>query len=163
MATFLQAIPFLLLSAILSAQNAAPPAGNPAPAIDWTRAATLTGAGAAPTPQAEERSIRAIVKTFADARNARDGQIAAGLYSPDGEWLSAVGESIRGRAALAELWSTITAPIQRTIESIDFAGPNIAVVRVARQYPEPFALRHETFVFIRTGATWAIRVHQSLD
>jgi uncharacterized protein (TIGR02246 family) len=41
-----------------------------------------------------------LIKTFADARNAHDGEAVAALYSEDGEWISANGYFVHGRPAL---------------------------------------------------------------
>ena len=117
----------------------------------------------AQTAEAEERSIRMLINTFAQARNSHNGQTVAGLYSEDGEWISSTGRSVRGRSALAKLWGDLPGQVQRTVESVNFAGPNIAVVRVLTEYPDPIGRHHETFVFVKTGGAWAIRVHQSLD
>ena len=112
----------------------------------------------------DEESIRALVTTFADARNAHDGQAVAGLYAVDGEWISADGRfHVRGRAALARLWSSVDGQVQRTIQAIDLAGPSITVVRVVTQYWEPIGRHHEVFVIVRDNGEWKIRVHQSVD
>jgi uncharacterized protein (TIGR02246 family) len=113
---------------------------------------------------ADEASLRALVKTFADARNAHDGQAAAALYSEDGEWMSANGQGIvRGRADLARIWSGQTGQVQRTVQSIEFVGPNVAVVHVATQYAEPIGRHNETFVVAKESGEWSIHLHQSVD
>ncbi len=129
--------------------------------VAWTDA-LAAGAYAQSSP-ADEESIRMLVKTFANARNAHDGPAAAALYSQDGEWIGARGASVRGRIELARMWSGVTGQVQRAIQSIDFAGPNIAVVRVLTQYEQPISLHHETFIFVKDTGTWNIRVHQSVD
>jgi uncharacterized protein (TIGR02246 family) len=112
----------------------------------------------------DEASLRTLIKTFADARNAHDGQAVAALYSEDGEWMSANGQGIvRGRADLARIWSGQTGLVQRTVQSSEFVGPNLAVVRVATEYAEPIGRHNETFVFVKDSGTWNIRVHQSID
>src|SRR5947207_394633 len=127
-------------------------------------AAMLPAVGTTQTRQAEEESIRTLIKTFAEARNSHDGQTIAGMYSVDGEWISSAGYySVRGRPALAKLWGNLPGQVQRTIESIDLAGSNIAVVRVVTQYWEPIGRHHEIFVFVKAGAAWEIRVHQTVD
>ena len=111
-----------------------------------------------------EQAVRGLIKRFADARNAHDGASAAALYSEDGEWFGRGGRgTVRGRAALATLWSGVTGQAQRTIESVDFPGDAIALIRVAVRYEEPASLHHETFVVVREVGAWAIRVHQTLD
>lgn len=125
--------------------------------------AALAAEAHAQSSPADEESIRTLIKTFADARNAHDGQAAAALYSEDGEWIGAHGASVRGRPELARMWSGVTGQVQRTIQSIDLAGPNIAVVRVLTQYVDPIGLHYETFIFVKDSGTWNIRVHQSVD
>ncbi len=113
--------------------------------------------------QTEEPLIRTVITVFANARNARDGDAAAALYSEDGEWISAHGYVVRGKAALVTLWGGVTGQVQRTIESIDLAGPNIAVVRVTTQYEEPVGRHHEVFILVKLNEKWNIRVHHSGD
>jgi uncharacterized protein (TIGR02246 family) len=119
--------------------------------------------GNAQAAPAEEEPIRALIKTFADARNSHDGAKVAALYSVDGEWISSNGLSVRGRTALARLWGTLTGQVQRTIESIDLAGSSIAVVRVVTQYSDSRGRHHETFVFVKAGFAWEVRIHQTVD
>jgi uncharacterized protein (TIGR02246 family) len=107
-------------------------------------------------------SIRALVKAFADARNARDGNAAAAVYSEDGEWLSEDGHPVRGRPLLASLWGSVTGQVQRTISSIDFPSDNLAVVRVETQYDDSRGRHLEAFVFVKNDGKWSIRVHQSI-
>jgi len=126
-------------------------------------AAGFAASGKAQSTQADERSIRALVQVFADARNAHDGPAVAALYSEDGEWISSSGYALQGKEALSRLWSGVTGQVTRTIQSIDFAAPNIAVVRVFTQYAEPTGLRHETFILVKQRGEWNIRVHQSVD
>jgi uncharacterized protein (TIGR02246 family) len=124
--------------------------------------AIVTGATANP-PQTAEESIRRLVRGFADARNSHDGQTVANLYSEDGEWIADNGRVVQGRPALAALWGGLTGQVQRTIESINLAGSNIALVRVVTQYSDRPESHHESFVFVKDGAAWSIRVHQSVD
>jgi uncharacterized protein (TIGR02246 family) len=112
----------------------------------------------------EEAAVRALIKTFADARNAHDGPAVAALYSDDGEWLGPKGSPriVVGRPALAKMWSAVPGQVERTIQSIDFPGNNIAIVRVATQYPD-IGRHNETFVIIKERLKWEIRVHQTVD
>jgi len=111
-----------------------------------------------------ERDVRAQIERFADARNAHDGAAVAALYSEDGEWLSRDGrEMARGREALATLWGGVRGQVQRTIESVDFPGDSVALVRVALQYDWSAGRHHETFVLVREKGTWYIHVHQYVD
>jgi hypothetical protein len=61
------------------------------------------------------------------------------------------------------MWSGVTGQVRRTIQPINLAGPNIAVVRVLTQYDEPIGIHHETFIFVKDNGAWNIRVHQSVD
>ena len=125
--------------------------------------AIVTSIGNGQSVQTEEQSLRALVKNFADARNAHDGERVAAMYADDGEWIGARGQCRKGRSALASLWGSLPGQVQRTIQSIDFLGGNIAAVRVATQYNEPIGLHHEAFVFVKQNGVWKIRDHQSMD
>ncbi len=126
-------------------------------------AAIVTSMANGQSAKTDEQSLRALVKTFADARNAHDGERVAAMYAEDGEWIGAEGQRVKGRSALARLWGSLTGQVQRTIQSIDFAGGNIAVVRVSTQYDEPVGRHHEAFVFVKQNGVWRIRDHQSTD
>lgn len=126
-------------------------------------AATLAARLHAQPPQTDEQSIRALITAFATARNLHDGEAAARLYSEDGEWLSAKGYPAQGRTELARIWGGVTGQVQRTVESVDFPGPNISLVRVTTQYAEPIGRHHEVFICVKDDGTWKIRVHQSVD
>jgi uncharacterized protein (TIGR02246 family) len=125
--------------------------------------------------QLREEPVRALIKAFADARNAHDGQAVAALYSEDGEWISAgfptPAHGVSGRAELSTMWGLVTAKVDRTISSIDFPSPNIAVVRVATQFEAPIGRHSEVFILVNEGVkhpaspdvgTWKIRVHQTI-
>lgn len=72
----------------------------------WT--APLAAVAHAQSFQSDEASPRTLVKTFANARNAHDGQAVAALYSEDGEWIGARGASVLARPELARMWSGVT-------------------------------------------------------
>lgn len=113
---------------------------------------------------AEEEHIRALVQTFADARNAHDGAAVAVLYTEDGQWISNSGSlTVSGRPALARLWGRLSGHVRRTFDSVDFVAGNLAVVRVVTHYAEPLGRHGETFVFVKDQGRWSIRVHQSID
>src|ERR1700683_1663361 len=69
--------------------------------------------------QLREEPVRALIKAFADARNAHDGQAVAALYSEDGEGISAgfptPAQGVSGRAELSTMWGLVTAKVDRTI------------------------------------------------
>lgn len=109
----------------------------------------------------DDLSVRALIKAFADARNAHDGNAAAARYAEDGEYQGKRGTGVKGRPAIANVWSNVPAgEVRRTVQSVDFPATNVAVVRVAGEFPE---VHHETFLAIREGGGWLIRVHQLLD
>ena len=137
--------------------------------------AVIVSVGHAQTQATKEDGVRAFIKTFADARNAHDGDSAAALYTEAGEWIKVGTWStwtmvVRGRADLAKLWSGVTGHVDRTVSAIEFPGPNIAVVRVSGQYypdtgttglhPEVFVLVNENSA---TSPNWRICIHQTLD
>jgi uncharacterized protein (TIGR02246 family) len=112
----------------------------------------------------EEESIRKLIQTFADARNAHDGAAVASLYSEDGEWIGARGfGKVKGRTALEELWGRLTGQVRRTVESVEIPSDRIAVVRVTTEYEEPVGRHHEVFIVVKELGDWKIRVHQTAD
>jgi uncharacterized protein (TIGR02246 family) len=110
----------------------------------------------------EEAAVRSLITKFADARNAHDGSAAAALYAEDGELLSANGNSAVGRAALAKIWSGVSGHVERTIQSVDFPGTNIAIVHAAAQYTDTVR-GNEAFVVVKEHLKWSIWVHQTLN
>ena len=131
------------------------------------------GRGSAPRPlgnqatalDPEEAAVRSLITKFADARNAHDGPAAAALYSEDGELLSANGSSVVGRPSLAKIWSGVSGHVERTIQSVDFHGANIAIVHVAAKATDSLqadALRYnEAFVVVKEHLKWYIWVQQT--
>jgi uncharacterized protein (TIGR02246 family) len=110
----------------------------------------------------EEQTVRALIRKFADARNARDGQAAAATYSEDGEYISIwPGRTLRGRTALAVLWGGIPGQASRTIKSVEFLSPNIAALRVDAEFSTAPTLA-ETFLVVKDEGEW-IRVHQAVQ
>jgi uncharacterized protein (TIGR02246 family) len=125
--------------------------------------APIVGIVHAQSHETDEESIRALITAFANARNAQDGEAASRLYSEDGEWISAKGYVARGRSELTRTWGGVTGQVERTVQSVDFPGSNIAVVRVITQYAEPIGRHHEVFIFAKDDGKWNIHVHQSID
>jgi uncharacterized protein (TIGR02246 family) len=125
----------------------------------------------AQTPR--EQAIRDLIQTLADARNAGNGALVAALYSDDGEWIPSnpfgTGAS-KGREALTKLWTNLPGKVRRTVSSIDFPAPRIAVVRVDMRYDpkglslwQPIGLHHEVLILVEEDSRWKIRVHQTVD
>jgi len=112
----------------------------------------------------DETSVRALIRKFADLRNAHDGKAVAELYTEDGEWAGPNGEGgVRGREDLAGLWGNVPGQVERTIQSVEFPGGNLALVRVTVQYPEPIGRHHEAFIAVKENGAWFIRIHRSVD
>ena len=123
--------------------------------------------------RSREDDVRALIQRFADLRNQHDGAAVAGLYSAEGEWIGAAG-SVKGRRDLTVLWSGVTGSVTRTVTSIEFPSPLIAVVRVATEYPPPTGRHEELFVLVREADRhegrnvlapsdpWQIRLHETL-
>jgi hypothetical protein len=129
----------------------------------WIDKISLTSEGDSNYGQADE-AVRAVITRFADLRNVHDGNAVAALYADDGEWLGSQGSPslVVGRPALAKLWGGVTGQAQRRIESVDFPGRNIAIVRVPVQYPD-IGPHKEAFVLVKEDTRWNIRVHQTVD
>jgi uncharacterized protein (TIGR02246 family) len=107
--------------------------------------------------------VRSIIHDFAVGRNTQDGTKVAALYAEDGEWIAIGGTNrLRGRDALARLWGSLKGHVDRTVQSVEFPGPNIAVVRAAAQNEPPNGLFHEVFVLVQEDHHWLIKVHQTL-
>jgi hypothetical protein len=58
--------------------------------------------------RADEQAVGDVVKQFADMRNAHDGNAAAATYLQDGEYIGVEGNRVKGKEALAKLWSGVT-------------------------------------------------------
>jgi len=117
-----------------------------------------------PQNQADDGDVRALIRKFADFRNAHDGPGVAALYAENGEWFDPYGEAAaRGRQALATLWGSVPGSVGRMIESVDFLGGDVAMVRVTTQYADPIGRHHESFIVVKERGTWYIRAHQSVD
>ena len=122
----------------------------------------------------EEQTVRALIKKFADSRNAHDGKAAAETYSEDGEYISKTtalmntrytlsAQTTRGRTALAALWGGLPGQVSRTITNVEFLAPNIAVVRVNAEFSAPAAKLAEVFMVVKHEGEWKIRVHQAIQ
>jgi uncharacterized protein (TIGR02246 family) len=110
----------------------------------------------------EEAAVRTLMTTFANARNAHDGAAMAALYSGDGELRGPTGSRIVGRPALAEMWSGVKGQVERTIQSVDFPGTDIAIVHVAAKYSDT-ARGSEVFIVVKEQLKWNIWVQQPLN
>lgn len=128
----------------------------------WIDSISMDFADASANP--EEQTVRALIKKFADSRNAHDGQAAAETYSEDGEYIfTAPARTARGRTALAALWGGLPGQGSRTIDKVEFLAPNIAVVRVNAEFSAPAAKLAEVFMVVKHEGEWKIRVHQAIQ
>jgi hypothetical protein len=117
-----------------------------------------------PQDKADGESIRALIRKFADLRNVHDGPSVAALYSENGEWSGPYGKgAVRGRQALSTLWGSVSGYVGRTIESVDFLGGDVAMIRATTQYADPIGRHHESFIVVKENGVWYIRAHQSVD
>jgi hypothetical protein len=108
---------------------------------------------------ADQDAIRTLIRDFADARNAHDGNAAAQLYSENGEYGRG---AVRGREALAALWGGLNGQVKRTIQSISFPGRNVASVSVAAMYNSD--VFDEVFMVAKEAdGVWRIRLHERTD
>jgi uncharacterized protein (TIGR02246 family) len=121
-----------------------------------------TAVNAQPPSQPDQAAVRALIKAFADARNAHDVVSVVALYADEGVWISETGGQVRGRAGLLKLWNGVSGHVDRTISSIDFPAPHIAVVRVATQYADARGLHSEAFILVEENGFWKIRIHESI-
>ena len=117
-----------------------------------------------------DEAVRALVTQFADARNAHDGTAAAATYAEDGEYFNTlstpvVNGVIKGKEALAGLWSGVSGHVERRILGTEFLSPNIAAVHViaedANQLNAASQLFEETFIVLKDTSGWRIKVHQA--
>jgi hypothetical protein len=116
-----------------------------------------------PRSAADENTLRALVRKLAELRNAGEGAGVAALYSESGEWFYDNANPVRGRSNLAATWGNLPGRVERSIESIDFLGGDVAVIRVTTLYNDPPSRHHESLVVVKENGTWYIRAHQSVD
>src|SRR5579863_1352086 len=81
-----------------------------------------------------QRGARAVVEKFARLRNLHDGPGVAETYTTDADYIGLSGLPVHGRAALAELWGSVTGQARRTIVSVEMVTPHVAVVRVLAEF-----------------------------
>ncbi len=79
----------------------------------------------------DEADVRAVVARYVDARDHRDPQATAALFTPDADQLVSSGEWRRGREALvrgAMASSEKEGKRTITVESVRFPSPQVALV-----------------------------------
>ena len=116
-----------------------------------------------PPGKADLSNVRALIRNFADLRNAHNGPGVAAMYTENGEWFGPHGNLRHGRPALASMWARVDGYVERTIESVDFLGGDTAMIHVTTQYTDPSGRHHESFTVVKENGKWYIRTHQTLD
>ncbi len=109
-----------------------------------------------------EKAIREVFGRFTEARDARDGKAMAATYSEDAEYIAFNGVRVKGRSNLEEMWSGAPGQPRRTIQSVELLTPDMAVMRVVAEFDDPAERLNETFLLVREGGEWKIRVHQAM-
>jgi len=124
----------------------------------------------APTAQddAGDAAVRARIKAFEAAWNARDAARVASGYAPDGDLILGDGPRYSGRDAIgrssAAAWSGVPADrrISISIDAIRHPGPDIAIAECTARFSagEPTQDRGTWVMVRRQGAWWvaALRV-----
>jgi hypothetical protein len=109
----------------------------------------------------EERPVRALIKAFADARNAHDGKAAAATYAPGGEYRAFDRTPLRGQE-LEALWGGTIGQMSRIVRSVQFVAPNLAIVVDDERFvwSEGESRFKEAFTVIYYAGQWKILVHQ---
>jgi uncharacterized protein (TIGR02246 family) len=87
---------------------------------------------ARPDRSADEAAIRANVKAFVEAYNAKDSKALAALFTPDGQIVDEQGNVSEGREAIAQAFAQFFADapkkrIEVKIDSLRFVGADLAV------------------------------------
>jgi uncharacterized protein (TIGR02246 family) len=109
-----------------------------------------------------ERPVRALIKAFADARNAHDGAAAAATYASEGEYRAFDRPPVKGSVQLSEMWGRMTGQMSRRVNSVQFVAPNLAVVLAEERFvgPEGENQAKEVYTVARIDGEWKILVHQ---
>jgi uncharacterized protein (TIGR02246 family) len=93
--------------------------------------AMLTCAPASAQPAGDEAAIRDVVRRYVEARERRDGEAIAALFTPDADQLVSSGEWRRGREALVKGTLASSARTGGTraidIESVRLLGADVAI------------------------------------
>jgi hypothetical protein len=115
-----------------------------------------------PAIREDERPVRALIKTFADARNAHDGPAAAATYAVEGEYRAFDRPAIHGSAELGALWGRMTGQMSRSVSSVHFVAPNLAIAVSEERFvgPEGESQGREAFTVANIRGEWRILIHQ---
>jgi uncharacterized protein (TIGR02246 family) len=92
---------------------------------------TCATASAQPSAGSDDPAIRTVVRRYMEAREARDPEAVAALFTPDADQLVSSGEWRKGRDALVKgtLASSARTTGARTVvvETIRMIGPDVAI------------------------------------
>ncbi len=112
-------------------------------------------------PSADDTAIREVVRRYADAREARDPEAVAALFTADADQLVSSGEWRRGRDVLVKgtMASSAQNTGQRTItvETLRMIGPDVAIADARYEIRGAETRRMwSTFVMARQQGQWRI-------
>jgi uncharacterized protein (TIGR02246 family) len=114
----------------------------------------------AQAPTADEAAIKALVQRYMDARNARDPDAVADLFTADADQYTTGGEWRRGRAEVVAgtARSTKQNPGTRSadIAAIRFLTPDVAIADGNYDISGGDVRRWTTMVVKREAGTWRI-------
>ncbi len=120
-------------------------------------------ASAVPSAQspADDAAIRDVVRRYVDAREARDAEAVAALFTPDADQLVSSGEWRRGRDVLVNgtMASSARTTGTRTIavETIRIVGPDVAIADGRYEISGAETRKMwTTFVMVRQQGQWRI-------
>ena len=116
---------------------------------------------AAQASTTDEAAIREVVRRYVDAREARDPEAVAALFTPDADQLVSSGEWRRGRDVLVKgtMASSARTTGTRTIvvETIRMVGPDVAIADARYEISGAETRRMwSTFVMARQQGQWRI-------
>ena len=117
-----------------------------------------SGSGAS---TADDAAIRDVVRRYVEAREARDPEAVAALFTPDADQLVSSGEWRKGREALVKgtLASSARTTGTRTVvvETIRMIGPDVAIADGRYEISGAETRRMwSTFVLLRQQGQWRI-------
>jgi uncharacterized protein (TIGR02246 family) len=117
-----------------------------------------------PTPAAAEAAVKDVVARYVDARDRKDADAIAALFTPDADQLVSSGEWRRGRDAVVRgtMASSESSGGKRTItvETVRFLSPDIALAdsryEIAGLGGAATRRMWSTFLIARTPQGWRI-------
>lgn len=133
----------------------------------WTTVlviALIAAQGKVQPTSADETAVRAVVKSYLDARERRDREALRALFTEDADQLVSSGEWRKGREAIVSgtLESSAGAPGARTIaiQTVRFPARDVALAdgpyEIAGGQSTETRKMWTSFVLIRSSGTWRI-------